>query len=412
MNTPDGASISGSPSFVVANEGQAWECRAHAWYPKNTPVAAITALSGVTLSGTTTLPSSTQVSSAGLLGVNVAPTLAQVQLGGTYTTSNQSILRNATTLVSTDTSNNFGFRFIGTFRPSGASLSEADGISSEPQLDSGTSINVTTLTGLYSRLRLAGYTGTLTNGYGLLVDNPSAGSNAITNFAAVRVAAITNGNGVTSGTISNYGFFPAPATAAAAAGGTVNNRTGRFDVPTGSGAGTTTNYGVYITGNGGSGGGGTTTNYALLSDSTASTSFAGVAFLLPNLATDATHTDNTVCWDTGTGQLYKGSGAAGICLGTSSLRFKNSIQPLPSMLDKVASLKPSTYRFNKGYGDDGAREMYGFIAEDVVTVLPDLVGRDVGGKPNSVDWAGLVPVLVKALQEQQAEIASIRGKLK
>jgi hypothetical protein len=63
------------------------------------------------------------------------------------------------------------------------------------------------------------------------------------------------------------------------------------------------------------------------------------------------------------------------------------------------ALQPVSYRYNKGYGDDGARELYGFTAEQVADVLPELVGHDAEGRPNSVDWAGIVPVLVKAIQE-------------
>jgi hypothetical protein len=120
---------------------------------------------------------------------------------------------------------------------------------------------------------------------------------------------------------------------------------------------------------------------------------------LPSLPSDATHTDNTVCADTSTGLLYKGSGAVGICLGTSSARFKHDISPLRPGLAQIMALQPVSYRYNKGYGDDGARELYGFTAEQVADVLPELVGHDAEGRPNSVDWAGIVPVLVKAIQE-------------
>jgi hypothetical protein len=120
---------------------------------------------------------------------------------------------------------------------------------------------------------------------------------------------------------------------------------------------------------------------------------------LPSLPSDATHTDNTVCADTSTGLLYKGSGAVGICLGTSSARFKHDIAPLRPGLAQIMALQPVSYRYNKGYGDDGARELYGFTAEQVAEVLPKLVGHDAEGHPNSVDWAGMVPVLVRAIQE-------------
>jgi len=44
-------------------------------------------------------------------------------------------------------------------------------------------------------------------------------------------------------------------------------------------------------------------------------------------------------------------------------------------------------------------------------VLPKLVGDDATGKPNTADYVGLIPVMVKALQEQQKEIAALKRAL-
>lgn len=132
---------------------------------------------------------------------------------------------------------------------------------------------------------------------------------------------------------------------------------------------------------------------------------------LPNITTDATHTDSTLCQDTTTHKVYFGSGAAGICLGTSSLRFKRDWLPLESGLKEVMKLDLGTYYYKAGFGDSGAKIKYGFNAENVNEVLPDLVGLDSEGRPNSVDWAGMVPVLAKAIQQQQMEIEALKVKL-
>jgi len=114
---------------------------------------------------------------------------------------------------------------------------------------------------------------------------------------------------------------------------------------------------------------------------------------LPKISSDATHTDATVCEDTTSHALYAGSGTAGICLGTSSLRFKHDVSPLTADLgDALLKLEPISYRYNKGYGGGDDRLLYGFAAEQVATVLPQLVSRDTEGRPNSVDWAGIVPL--------------------
>lgn len=127
------------------------------------------------------------------------------------------------------------------------------------------------------------------------------------------------------------------------------------------------------------------------------------------LASDATHTDNTVCVDSSSGLFYKGSGTLGVCLGTSSARFKQDIKPSAHGMAEIAALKPVNYRYKSGYGDDGAKQQLGFIAEDVAKTSPSLVGLDADGKPNSVDMLAIVPMLVKAVQEQQTVIDCLRG---
>jgi hypothetical protein len=135
---------------------------------------------------------------------------------------------------------------------------------------------------------------------------------------------------------------------------------------------------------------------------------SGTAFL-QGIASDATHTDRTVCEDTTTNQLLSGSGTAGICLGTSSLRFKHDVVPIDVGLPQVLALQPIKYKYNPGYGDPD-KELYGFSAEQGERAAPELVGRDGEGKPQSFDYLGVVPMLVRAIQQQQAEIEQLRKR--
>lgn len=132
---------------------------------------------------------------------------------------------------------------------------------------------------------------------------------------------------------------------------------------------------------------------------------------LPQISTDATHTDSTLCQDTTTHGVYFGSGTAGVCLGTSSERFKNSITNLPYGLAEINKLRPVRFYYNKDHGDGGASPQYGLIAEEVVKVLPELVRSDVKGKPNSVDLLGTLPIALHAIQEQQKEIDDLRNQI-
>jgi Chaperone of endosialidase len=128
------------------------------------------------------------------------------------------------------------------------------------------------------------------------------------------------------------------------------------------------------------------------------------------VSTDATHTDATLCEDTTSHVVYFGSGTAGICLGTSSMRFKHDIAPLNAGLKQVMALEPISYKLNSDHGDPD-HKLYGFTAEQGGTVLPELMMTDTQGKPNTFDYLGVVPVLVKAIQEQQAQIEELKHKL-
>jgi hypothetical protein len=94
---------------------------------------------------------------------------------------------------------------------------------------------------------------------------------------------------------------------------------------------------------------------------------------------------------------------AGICLGTSSARFKHDIAPLDAGLDAILKLEPVHYKLNADHGDPD-KPLYGFTAEQGSQALPALAGVDAEGKPNTFDYLGVVPVLVKAVQEQQKAV--------
>lgn len=119
---------------------------------------------------------------------------------------------------------------------------------------------------------------------------------------------------------------------------------------------------------------------------------------IPGIASDAATVDNTVCVSS-TGLLLKGSGALGACLGTSSAKFKHDIAPMGAGLAEIVKLTPKNFFYNKGYGDDGKRQQYGFIAEDVFKVLPGVTAPDKDGKPQSVDMLAMVPILVRSVQQ-------------
>lgn len=175
-------------------------------------------------------------------------------------------------------------------------------------------------------------------------------------------------------------------------------------------SGSNTNLTINGKGTGTIGLGTSSTGTITLGASATPTTILSATITTTNLATDATHTDRTICQDTTSKALFFGSGAAGICLGTSSLRFKHDVVPLMDGISKVMALRPISYQLDRAHGGDG-HSFYGFAAEDICRTLPTLCRRDKQGRPQNYDWPGVIAVLVKAVQEQQHEIDMLKRKV-
>jgi len=137
--------------------------------------------------------------------------------------------------------------------------------------------------------------------------------------------------------------------------------------------------------------------------------FSG-ALINTGITTDATHTDSSVCQDTTTHQFYAGSGAAGICLGTSSERYKPYIADIEVGLDELMRLRPVQYKLDAEHGDPN-KLLYGFSAEQGEGSLPKLVGYDAKGRPNTFDYLGVVSVLVRTVQQQQVQLKALEARI-
>lgn len=101
----------------------------------------------------------------------------------------------------------------------------------------------------------------------------------------------------------------------------------------------------------------------------------------------------------------------GTCLSTggwstSDARYKADILPIPGALDKILRLDGRQYRLRKdefdGYESYGDLA-YGFIAQEVDSVVPEAVRREENGFL-SVNYDMIIPLLVEALKAQEDRI--------
>ena len=89
---------------------------------------------------------------------------------------------------------------------------------------------------------------------------------------------------------------------------------------------------------------------------------------------------------------------------TSDGRYKDDVQDLPYGLESVMSLRPVAFGWT-GRPEDGRH--FGLIAQEVREVIPEVVSVPAGERGTlGMNYSELVPVLITAVQEQQAEIES------
>ena len=102
---------------------------------------------------------------------------------------------------------------------------------------------------------------------------------------------------------------------------------------------------------------------------------------------------------------------------SSDKRLKTNIAGLPNSLNLINKLNPVSYKKKDSIAStDYKYEEMGFIAQEIQKVLPMLVieGSDKD-KTLSVNYISLIPVLTKAIQEQQTQIeekAKVTDELK
>jgi len=121
-------------------------------------------------------------------------------------------------------------------------------------------------------------------------------------------------------------------------------------------------------------------------------------------------------------RVYSSDEAAGVNLaagGTSwgtfsDERLKYDIEPVTNAIESLANIRTVKYRL-KNVDSPESKKKIGVIAQDLVGVIDEVV--DSSKRPDdetdylNVRYSELIPVLVKAIQEQQAMIKSLEAKV-
>jgi hypothetical protein len=109
-----------------------------------------------------------------------------------------------------------------------------------------------------------------------------------------------------------------------------------------------------------------------------------------------------------------GTISASVFETTSDLRLKKNIAPLEHSLEAVMQLNPVSYDKKKSMdSSDYSIKENGFIAQELKNVFPTLVKEGTDKDMLlSVNYTALIPVLTKAIQEQQNEINELKELVK
>ena len=101
---------------------------------------------------------------------------------------------------------------------------------------------------------------------------------------------------------------------------------------------------------------------------------------------------------------------AGLLTQSSDERLKENIVRIPNALNKVMQLNGYQYNWKPELHKD-SKQQIGLLAQNVETILPQLVATDAEGM-KSIAYQNIVPVLIEAIKELKKEIDELKRQKK
>ena len=101
---------------------------------------------------------------------------------------------------------------------------------------------------------------------------------------------------------------------------------------------------------------------------------------------------------------------AGITYATTSdRRLKKDIETITDGTDKLMAMNPVTHGWK---ADPEADTVHGFIAQEMMDIVPEAVSGDPEGEDMmSMDYGRITPVIVAALQEANKKIMELENRI-
>ena len=130
-------------------------------------------------------------------------------------------------------------------------------------------------------------------------------------------------------------------------------------------------------------------------------------FMIPNAA--GTNWEPLMSWNGQTismpGAVTTGTLTTSSLTETSSIAFKENVNPITNALDTIMQLCGVTYDRIDNHESEA-----GLIAEDVNLVLPNLVSKNSNGDPHGVKYTKIIAYLIESIKELKQEINQLKGQ--
>jgi hypothetical protein len=133
---------------------------------------------------------------------------------------------------------------------------------------------------------------------------------------------------------------------------------------------------------------------------------ANTAFVIGNGASYGSRSDAFKVMFNGDATVGNDLTVSGDVVINSDMRLKANILSLGSTLYKLLQIDGKTYTMKR---DATKKQKIGLLAQDIEKVFPELVVENKGVK--SVNYQGLVPVLINALKEQDGKMKEQDAKM-
>ena len=273
----------------------------------------------------------------------------------------------------------------------GTTWDKIDGLSSEVTSVAGrvgaVTLSTSDISGISSYATLASptFTGTVSG-----VTAAMVGLGNVTNvaqLAATQTLAVT-GDATASATALSTGTIALTLAASGVTAGTVNNSATAVTPITVDAKGRVTATGTAVT-----------ITPAFSSITSKPTTLSGYGI------TDAATSASLASYATLSGATFTGDVVAPNFNSNSDRTLKDNINKIQSASDIINQLEGVSFNWK-----DSGNKTFGFIAQEVEEIIPELVGKNDELGTLTVNYQGIIPFLVEALKEQAARIAILEAK--